>query len=473
MERLGLAAAGEEDKPRSPPPPSPLKPQLGLPSHGAGARIHCSGAAPAHLNLPLLLSASQQEAPAAKSAEARNRAASGGGGGGDPRRSDFYLNLGAAVRALRDDLPAVFLREPNYDIYREDITFVDPLNTFHGIDNYKTIFWALRFHGRLLFSEIGLDREAEALLSWKASLAGADESLSSWSWANSTSVCHWMHISCNSARSTIIKLNISGASLNGTLDKFDFSAFPNLKKLILFQNGLHGNIPEGIGGLTSLARLRISSNRYITGTIPRGIGRLKQLTELQLGGLGLDGVALPEEIGNLTSLTKLALYSISLTGSIPLTFGRLKKLRLLNLRNNSLTGRIPPEIGNMTELHRMDLTQNYLHGQIPGNGSETGHARARCKEAAATGSRRATTRPLAPDVGRSRRSPSTTMPAFFYPHGMTLRLRLAAQRHRCQPRSAGRRLELAGPPAAKSFAALELAASPPRVPSSLGSGSAT
>lgn len=209
-------------------------------------------------------------------------------------------------------------------------------------------------------------REAGALLSWKASLAGADESLSSWSLANSTGVCHWMHISCNSARSTIIKLNISGASLNGTLDKFDFSAFPNLKKLMLFQNGLYGNIPEGIGDLTSLVWLRISSNWYITGTIPRGIGRLKQLTELQLGGLGLDGVALPEEIGNLTSLTKLTLYSVSLTGSIPLTFGRLKNLRLLNLRNNSLTGRIPLEIGNMTELHRMDLTQNYLHGQIPG-----------------------------------------------------------------------------------------------------------
>ncbi|KAI4967771.1 hypothetical protein ZWY2020_014966 [Hordeum vulgare] len=78
-----------------------------------------------------------------------------------------------------------------------------------------------------------------------------------------------MHISCNSARSTIIKLNISGANLNGTLDKFDFSAFPNLKKLMLFQSGLYGNIPEG---------------------------SLKQLTELQLGGLGLDGVALPEEI---------------------------------------------------------------------------------------------------------------------------------------------------------------------------------
>ena len=70
-----------------------------------------------NLNLPLLLSASQPEAPTAKSTETRSRGASGGGGG-DPRRSDFYLNLGTAVRTLRDDLPAVFVREPNYDIYR-------------------------------------------------------------------------------------------------------------------------------------------------------------------------------------------------------------------------------------------------------------------------------------------------------------------------------------------------------------------
>ncbi|KAK3143728.1 hypothetical protein QOZ80_4AG0304210 [Eleusine coracana subsp. coracana] len=142
-------------------PPSPLpKPQLALPVHGGG-KLHGSGpaqaAAPGHLSLLLLLSASQQEAatavPPSRSTETKNRSK----GGGDPQRSDFYLNLGTAVRTLRDDLPAVFVREPNYDIYREDITFVDPLNTFHGIDNYKTIFWALRFHGRLLFSEIGLD----------------------------------------------------------------------------------------------------------------------------------------------------------------------------------------------------------------------------------------------------------------------------------------------------------------------------
>lgn len=40
---------------------------------------------------------------------------------------------------------------------RDDITFLDPLNKFTGIENYKLIFWALRFHGRILFREISLE----------------------------------------------------------------------------------------------------------------------------------------------------------------------------------------------------------------------------------------------------------------------------------------------------------------------------
>ncbi|KAM0948711.1 putative NTF2-like domain superfamily protein [Dioscorea sansibarensis] len=80
-------------------------------------------------------------------------------------KDEFYLNLGLAVRTLRDDLPALFLNDLNYEIYREDITFVDPLNTFRGIDNYKLIFWAFRFHGRVLFREIGV----EVLRVWQPS----------------------------------------------------------------------------------------------------------------------------------------------------------------------------------------------------------------------------------------------------------------------------------------------------------------
>lgn len=73
------------------------------------------------------------------------------------QKDDFYLNLGLAVRTLREDLPLLFTKDLNYDIYRDDITFVDPLNTFSGIEKYKLIFWALRFHGKILFNEISLE----------------------------------------------------------------------------------------------------------------------------------------------------------------------------------------------------------------------------------------------------------------------------------------------------------------------------
>lgn len=80
-------------------------------------------------------------------------------------RDDFFVNLGLAVRTLREDLPQLFTKDLNYDIYRDDITFMDPLNTFTGIERYKLIFWALRFHGKVLFREISL----EVLRIWQPS----------------------------------------------------------------------------------------------------------------------------------------------------------------------------------------------------------------------------------------------------------------------------------------------------------------
>ncbi|KAL2331003.1 hypothetical protein Fmac_018584 [Flemingia macrophylla] len=72
-------------------------------------------------------------------------------------KDEFYLNLGLAVRTIREDLSLIFIKDLNYDIYRDDITFMDPVNTFIGIEKYKLIFWALRFHGKILFREIALD----------------------------------------------------------------------------------------------------------------------------------------------------------------------------------------------------------------------------------------------------------------------------------------------------------------------------
>ena len=42
-------------------------------------------------------------------------------------------------------------------IYRDDVVFRDPRNAFHGIDNYRTIFWSVRFHGNLFFTNLRVD----------------------------------------------------------------------------------------------------------------------------------------------------------------------------------------------------------------------------------------------------------------------------------------------------------------------------
>ncbi|VAH83247.1 unnamed protein product [Triticum turgidum subsp. durum] len=211
---------------------------------------------------------------------------------------------------------------------------------------------------------VGIRREAEALVKWKASLDSADDSFGSWSMANSASLCRWTYITCDSARH-IKELSIFKASLNGTLDEFDFSAFPQLKSLYLLDTGLYGTIPAGIGNLTSLVMLEIHRSPYLRGAIPRSIGQLKHLALLHLTFLGLNGT-LPEEIGNLTKLEKLELHSVTLTGSIPPTIGMLGKLQELRLVGNNLTGSIPMEIGNMTQLQIMELESNYLEGQLPG-----------------------------------------------------------------------------------------------------------
>lgn len=72
-------------------------------------------------------------------------------------KQNYYVNTGYAIRALREEFPELFYRELNFNIYRDDIVFKDPLNTFIGIQNYKSIFWALRFHGRIFFKALWVD----------------------------------------------------------------------------------------------------------------------------------------------------------------------------------------------------------------------------------------------------------------------------------------------------------------------------
>lgn len=75
----------------------------------------------------------------------------------DPGKQDFHVNIGYAIRTLREELPSMFYKELTYDIYRKDIVFRDPMNVVGGMNNYKLIFRALRFHGRVFFKALWVD----------------------------------------------------------------------------------------------------------------------------------------------------------------------------------------------------------------------------------------------------------------------------------------------------------------------------
>ncbi|XHX78263.1 MAG: DUF2358 domain-containing protein [Stenomitos frigidus ULC029] len=70
---------------------------------------------------------------------------------------DYQKQVERSIAILQQDLPTLFERDISYDIYRHDIDFRDPVNRFKGKRNYRIIFWTLRFHGRLFFTELFFD----------------------------------------------------------------------------------------------------------------------------------------------------------------------------------------------------------------------------------------------------------------------------------------------------------------------------
>ncbi|WP_370568006.1 DUF2358 domain-containing protein [Fortiea sp. LEGE XX443] len=61
------------------------------------------------------------------------------------------------MQTLKEDLPTLFAKDISYDIYTQDIYFKDPVNKFKYKFNYRIIFWTLRFHAQLFFTQITFD----------------------------------------------------------------------------------------------------------------------------------------------------------------------------------------------------------------------------------------------------------------------------------------------------------------------------
>jgi len=63
----------------------------------------------------------------------------------------------SVMEILQQDLPTLFEQDLHYHIYTSDILFQDPISQFKGKLNYRIIFWTLRFHGQLFFTQLYFD----------------------------------------------------------------------------------------------------------------------------------------------------------------------------------------------------------------------------------------------------------------------------------------------------------------------------
>ena len=79
--------------------------------------------------------------------------------GCDLHETLFHVNVGKAITTLREELPLVLEQELSYDIYTEDVAFVDEISpklrrkakTAVGKESYKNRAWSIRFHTWLFF----------------------------------------------------------------------------------------------------------------------------------------------------------------------------------------------------------------------------------------------------------------------------------------------------------------------------------
>ncbi|XP_058094893.1 MDIS1-interacting receptor like kinase 2-like [Magnolia sinica] len=223
--------------------------------------------------------------------------------------------------------------------------------------------------------------EAKALLEWKASLSQT-EALRSWSLfpsANTSatqesSPCKWTGISCDHAGS-VVEIHLWNTNLQGMLDNLSFSSFPNLVRLNLSQNSLHGTIPTQIGSLSKLIFLDLSTNQ-LSSALPLTLANLTRILELDLSHNMITGEMSPRFFTNWSRLISLQLHTNKLTGQVPSRIGLLRNLRHLDLSQNQMVGLIPPEIGTLKDLLTLRLHGNNLTGVIPpflGNLSQLTH----------------------------------------------------------------------------------------------------
>ncbi|KAL6334050.1 hypothetical protein AAG906_001804 [Vitis piasezkii] len=208
----------------------------------------------------------------------------------------------------------------------------------------------------------------------------------------------------------VSQLDLSNASISGSIPKWFWNIFFKLQYLNLAHNQLQGQLPNSLKfpygdgayidfsynlfeepipfSIKELYLLDLSHNKFsgpiplsrgesmldlhflflsenqITGTIPDSIGRITSLQVIDFSRNNLIG-SIPSTINNCSSLIVLDLGNNNLSGMIPKSLGQLQWLESLHLNDNKLSGELPSSFQNLSRLELLDLSYNQLSGKVP------------------------------------------------------------------------------------------------------------
>lgn len=194
-----------------------------------------------------------------------------------------------------------------------------------------------------------IEREKQALLSFKEGLVDEYGHLSSWTIKQDC--CKWRGIKCSNQTSHVIKLNLQVTSrvwddpLRGKISP-SLLELQHLQYLDLSNNNFGGiQIPKFLCSLRELRHLNLS-NAYFGGPLPYELGNLTSLIYLDLGENFAVMTTTLSWLTHLTSLRHLDLSSIDLTNVtdwVP-SVSANPSLKKIILRGCQLSSIFPPHI---------------------------------------------------------------------------------------------------------------------------------